>query len=66
MKIIILPLLLLLTSQDAVVWEKEAWHFFLHVIYTLKLLLGGMWKAVVKQWSTPQGTSIPIQVIGER
>lgn len=39
----------------------QAWHFFLHVLYSLKLLLGGRWRDTMKHWSTPHGALIPVQ-----
>ncbi|GAX78644.1 hypothetical protein CEUSTIGMA_g6082.t1 [Chlamydomonas eustigma] len=49
------------TSSQAVHWNTAAWHFFLHCLHCLKVLLAGTWRSTVRQWATEEGTCIPIQ-----
>ncbi|KAG1658460.1 hypothetical protein FOA52_005624 [Chlamydomonas sp. UWO 241] len=43
-------------------WGRPAWHFFLALLYHLKLLLGGTWRSAITDWATPGGCLLPAQV----
>jgi len=43
-------------SPDGVVWPPATWHFLLHVLHCLRLLLAGTWHSTVKAWGSSQAT----------
>ncbi len=50
-------------SPDGTAWPPQTWHFFLHVLHCLQLLLAGTWQSTVRAWAAhPNGAQVPLQV----
>ncbi|GIL91134.1 hypothetical protein Vretifemale_18794 [Volvox reticuliferus] len=50
-------------SPEGVHWRSPTWHFFLHVLHCLRVLLSGTWRIVTKRWATPDGVQIPMPAV---
>ncbi len=47
-------------SPEGVYWSTPAWHFFLHVLHCLRVLLAGTWRVIVKKWAAPEGVAVSL------
>ncbi|GIL65879.1 hypothetical protein Vafri_19521 [Volvox africanus] len=45
-------------SPEGVHWRSPTWHYFLHVLHCLRVLLSGTWRIVTKRWATPEGVQV--------
>ncbi|GLI60595.1 hypothetical protein VaNZ11_002742 [Volvox africanus] len=50
-------------SPEGVHWRSPTWHYFLHVLHCLRVLLSGTWRIVTKRWATPEGVQIPMPAV---
>lgn len=44
-------------------WGMQHWHHFLLVLHATKRLIGGLWKGVLRDWSSPAGARLPLQCV---
>lgn len=51
-------------SPDGTCWAPPTWHFLLHLLHGLRMLLAGTWCTTLRAWAaSPQGAALPIQAV---
>ncbi|MEW5312328.1 MAG: hypothetical protein WDW38_003970 [Sanguina aurantia] len=50
-------------SADGVFWRSDVFHFLLHLLYCLRVLLAGSWRSSISAWASERGCQIPIQAV---
>lgn len=44
-------------------WGQQHWQQFLLLLHATKRLVGGPWKALLRDWASPSGARLPLQCV---
>ncbi|KAG1675162.1 hypothetical protein FOA52_003385 [Chlamydomonas sp. UWO 241] len=50
-------------QASGVAWSQPAWHFFLHALHCVRLLMSSTWRDTARAWATPAGAALPVVAV---